>query len=81
MGSWQQTQRKGYHKKSVWMTAERITSLEATEGWIWEEKIHGNQVGFTGFLNTRSWVDDRLIHLRIKKKKSSVMARYSTSKL
>ena len=32
---WQRNMRKGYREKSAWLTAERITALEATSGWTW----------------------------------------------
>ena len=36
-GSWQQSQRNYFKNRSTWMTPQRIITLEATEGWIWEE--------------------------------------------
>lgn len=35
-GEWQSIQRNAYNKKM--MSADRITILEATEGWVWEEE-------------------------------------------
>ncbi len=36
-GKWQQHQRENYKKKEACMTIERISALESTEGWTWEE--------------------------------------------
>lgn len=36
-GSWQQHQRNAYKNRLVCMTPERITALEATDGWIWDK--------------------------------------------
>jgi superfamily II DNA or RNA helicase/ubiquinone/menaquinone biosynthesis C-methylase UbiE len=37
-GNWQYVQRRGYRKRSPWMTKEKISILESTPGWRWEEE-------------------------------------------
>ena len=36
-GNWQNTQRQSYKKKELYMTTERISVLESTKGWKWDE--------------------------------------------
>ena len=44
-GRWQSNQRNNYKKKEKWMTPERITKLEETEGWRWEEEDVWETIG------------------------------------